>query len=227
MRFFSVRTWMFHGAVLLGLFALVVCVVIGPIHHGIKHVRQSTSMRQAHIIGLALYSYAHDHGGNYPPGQSSTEVFQQLIDGGYVTYPGTFYLPMAGKSAAEGRQKLRPENVCWDFTAGATAHSPGVLPVVFTTGYRVTYMPGAAAVPLVQPYPVYIMPARTWAQWWNGNPKPFDQPGIGAFYLNNSAKYSALVSTLTSNASVPEFISPDFIPRGETYRQLTPNGPLP
>jgi hypothetical protein len=211
----------------LGVFLLAACYLFfpypNPWNHGIFQARQGPQMQTAHAIGLAMYSYAHDHEGNYPSGKSSTEVFQALLDGDYATDPAIFYFRLPGKSAAAIGQKLKPENVCWDFTSGATIHSPVVLPLVFTTGYRVTYAPAAAAVPVIKPYPVYPMRVRTWAQWWRGEPAQKFTPGIAAFYISNSAKYNAL----TDSDSVPAFISSDFVSVGETYRQLTPDGILP
>jgi hypothetical protein len=216
----------FYGVILLGLLAVVLWVNFGPIRNGIKSERQSPTMQAVHVIGLAMYSYAQDHDGNYPPGKSSTEVFQNLVDSGYIVEPDIFYFLLPGKSAATSNQKLKPENVCWDFTAGATSHSPGVLPLIFTTGFRVTYTPGTAAVPLIRPYPGYVPPARTWIQWWNGEPVPRGEPGIAAFYINNSSRYNSL-STTANDGSISNFISSDFVSVGETYRQLAPDGALP
>jgi hypothetical protein len=101
-----------------------------------------------------------------------------------------------------------------------TTHSPGDLPLLFTTGYQVTYAPGAAAVPFSRP----ALPGRTWAEWWNKVPEQKDAGGIAAFYVDNSAKYN---NAMAKGGSVPHFIPPDFVPDGKTYRQLTPDGVLP
>ena len=116
-----------------------------------------------------MYSYAQDNSGNYPDGKSSTEVFQQLLDGGYVTDASIFYIPAPGKTKPVSGQKLRPENVCWDVTGGLTNHSPGELPLLFLTGYRVSYSPGGAAVPVAN---ATVMASRTWSQCGMENPNP-------------------------------------------------------
>ena len=36
-----------------------------------------------------------------------------------------------------------------------------------------------------------------------------------------------LNTTANPAGSIPHFIPPDFDPKGKTYRQLTPDGPLP
>jgi hypothetical protein len=97
-----------------------------------------------------------------------------------------------------------------------------ILPLIFSTGYRVAYEPGGAAIPVIKPYPIYPVRIRTWAQWWRGEPAQEFRPGIAAFYLNNSAKYSVL----GDSGKVPDFISPDLVPAGETCRQLTPEGSM-
>ncbi len=174
-----------------------------------------------------MYSYANDNSQNYPDGKSSTEVFQQLLDGGYVTDPAIFYIPAAGKIKAEpGQKKLRPENVCWDVTGGLASTDPGELPVLFLTGYRVNYTPGGAAVPIRG---AGVMAPRTWSQWWNNEPIPSDiyQDGSPVFYVNNSAAFKLRMTAPDGTHSIPNFISPDYKPDGKSYRQLTPDGVLP
>jgi hypothetical protein len=195
--------------------------------NGIKKARQSAGMQQAHSIGLAMYSFANDNGGNYPEGKSSTEVFQKLLDGGYVTNPTVFCVPMAGKSEPVAGQKLKPENVSWDVTSGVTINSPGDLPLVFLTGYKVTYVAGAAAIPITKPYPRYYdLPPRTWAQFWHGEAAPVEIVGMVVFYINNSVAFRNFTMETDPDGSIPHFVSSDFQPDGKTYRQLTPDGPL-
>ncbi len=183
-------------------------------------------MQYAHAIGLAMYSFANDNSQNYPDGKSSTEVFQQLVDGGYVTDPSIFYFPAPGKVKAEpGQKKLRPENVCWDVTGGLSSTDPGELPVLFLTGYRVSYTPGGAAIPIAK---ARVLGERTWSEWWNGEPVPSDiyQDGAVVFYVNNSARWMNRVTGTDGTSSIPNFVSRDYKPDGKTYRQLTPDGVL-
>jgi len=181
--------------------SFVVMFIIGCVHSmvksGVEEARQSSGVQSAHALGLAMYSYASDHGGKYPTGQSSTEIFQQLIDGGYVTDPTLLYLHMSGKTKAEGK-KLKPENVCWDVT-GYLSVDDAPLPLLFATGYKMNYIAGGKAVPLAK----------------------VDSAGFPIFFVNNSARFEF---------EQPEGIvvmDPTFDPKGKTYHQLTPDGPLP
>jgi hypothetical protein len=192
-------------------------------------------------IGQMLFSYSTDNVQNnnaYPDGNSSTEVFQKLIDGGYVNDPAIFYVPLPGKVKPVAGQKLKRENVCWDVTSGVDSHDPNVLPLVFLTGYKVTYAPSGSAVPIINPYSQFGPEPRTWGEWWNeGCPldsRGLPSPGIAVFYKGNYATflhlyYSENEGTITKNpdGTIPNFLPPDFDPKGKTYRQLTPDGPLP
>ena len=200
--------WGIVTAFVLYVLASIVAGPVGPV----KKARQSASVQTAHALGLALYSYANDSDGHYPDGPSSTEVFQQLMDGGYVTDPEIFYLPMVGKTkAAPDQKKLRPENVCWDVTGGATSKDSPELPLVFMTGFRMTYAPGGGAVSLVDPYPLYLDTKSS--------------PGLAVFYINDAASW---LSSDTSNGpfSKSRVLPLDFDTHGKTYRQLTPDGVL-
>ena len=66
----------------------------------------------SHALGLALYSYANDNSQLYPDGTNSTEVCQKLMDGGYVTDPSIFYIPMPGKSESHCRAKIENPEMC-------------------------------------------------------------------------------------------------------------------
>jgi len=143
--------WVIAAIVTAVLFVLAIpCIAIlagialGPITNGIKKAKENMSMQQARQIDIAMFAYAQDHNGAYPTGATSTEVFQKLIDEKYITNPAIFYLAMPGKTKATSNH-LTAENVCYDVTAGVTSDSPDGLPVVFSTGYIVTYIPGTDA----------------------------------------------------------------------------------
>jgi hypothetical protein len=190
-----------------------------------------------------MFAYANDNNGDYPGGKNSTEVFQKLLDGGYVSDPTLFYIPTDGKRRPVVGQKLKPENVCWDVTAGVDLKSPDGVPLVFMTGYKVIYGPGTPATPIIKPYPQFGG-TRTWEDWWN-NETPWGavMPGIAVYYKANNAmflKSGAFVASrnnggtemgfdanAASKGIIPNFIPPDFKPDGMPYRQLTPDGPLP
>ena len=113
-------------------------------------------------------------------------------------------------------------------TSGLTLRSPTELPVVFLTGYKITYAPGSPAVPIIKRYPQFGGTYRTWSEWWNNDwPMGNVGPGLAVYYMNNSAMWKNLEPTPNDDGSIPNFISPDFRPDGKTYRQLTPDGVLP
>ena len=172
---------------------------------GLKQTQQDAWILQIHQIGLALFAYSNDNNQNFPDGKSSTEVFQKLLDGNYITDPGVFFVPLPGKTKALPGQRLKPENVSFDVTCCVDADVSDVLPLIFITGYKVTYAPGGSAVPRVKPYP----------------------SGIVAYYKGTSSKFIIPGSSPDANGSIANFVPVDFDPKGKTYHQLTPEGTLP
>jgi hypothetical protein len=189
---------------------LTVCAAffLGPLISDGINSHDSETMQMAHAIGISLFSYANDHNGHFPEGKTSTEVFQQLIDGKYVNKPTLFFVEMPGKAKPQSDQ-LKPENVCWDVTCCVDSTASDGLPLVFLTGYKVTYEPGSKAF-LVHDSP------KTWTQWWKGS-------GYTGNYMAVSYK-SILSRSIRPDAdgSIPNFVPTDFDPKGKTYRQLTP-----
>jgi hypothetical protein len=193
--------WM---ATLLIVFFIAV-IVFGPMNadYGPRHNPAMMTTRQ---IGVVMFEYANDHNGVYPTGKSSTEVFQKLIDAGYVTDPTLFwegFLPVPAKSKANSKI-LRPENVCYDVTVPVSADSNDALPVVFLTGYRIDYVPRGTATPLF-----------SWAKDWTGLPVYYH--GNNTAFLKNDGQPDGVVTN---------FISQAFDPAGAKFQQLTPDGPL-
>jgi hypothetical protein len=95
------------------------------------------------------------------------------------------------------------------------------------TGYKVQYVPGGAAVPLIKPYPPFGFEARTWLQWAEGKPilpAPGENAGIAVAYKSGSSAFRKMSHP---DGTISNFIAPTFDPKGKTYRQLTPDGPLP
>ena len=212
------------GGVLLIFFILaMLCdVALGPIGPGNGGIH-SEWVQRSHALGLALYSYANDNSQQYPDGASSTEAFQKLLDGGYVSDPIFFYVPMRGKVAPEpGQKKLKPENVCFDLTEGASAQDSPQLPLLFLTGFRVIYAPGSEARPLGADFPVYEVTHHFLFFAWNGPPtNDLHMPGLAVFYVGNNA-----VWIQAQGEVIPNFVPTDFDAHGKTYRQLTPDGVL-
>jgi hypothetical protein len=180
----------------LGLFSLSL---------GGRPTQEAALMQASYSIRLAMEEYAHDHDQAFPDGTSSTEVFQKLVDGNYVVDPGIFYAELPGKNKGAAGQKLKPENVCFDVTGGVGRSAPADLPLVFLTGYRVTYAADGSAMPLGKP--VYRV--------------------IAGSYTSTSADFMKLGTQSDPDGVVHHFIGPGFVGDGKAYRQLTPEGPLP
>jgi hypothetical protein len=172
---------------------------------GLPQARRDAVVEQCRQIGMMLFSYATDHlDAPFPEGKSSTEVFQKLLDGSYCTDPAVFYVALPGKSKAPAGQKLKPENVCFDVTSAPDSDAPDGLPIVFLTGFKVTYAHGGSAVPLANPGP----------------------PAMIVFYKNNSARALFPTPGAIPAGSISNFLPSDFDSRGKTYVQLTPDGPM-
>jgi hypothetical protein len=196
---------------LIAIFILAVLldvVFLGPITPGVMKARESAAMQTSRTIALAMFQYANDHDGKYPTGRSSTEVFQQLIDGKYVTEPTVFYIQMAGKSAPTSNT-LKPENVSYDVTTPVDSNSPSGLPLVFLTGYRIEYKAGGSAIPS--------------ANFVN----PFHNDGLAVCYKGNDAWFKVVKPEDANDGVVVNFVPPDFDAHGQKFQQLTPDGPLP
>ena len=179
---------------------------------------------KAHGIALALRSYANDNDLRLPGSANSTEIFQKLVEGGYVIDNQVFYIPLPGKIKPVIGQKLKPENVCFDMTTGVDFREvPEGLPIVFMTGYKVTYIAGSSAVPIIKPYPNFGAEFPTWWAWWHSIPQ---EPGIVSADINSNSKFLKLETGANGERFIPNFIPPGFDTKGKTYCQLTPDGPL-
>ncbi len=165
-------------------------------------------------IAVALFVYARNHGGKYPEGSSSTEVFQKLLDEGFIESPTIFYVAMPGKVRADPSQKvLKPENVSFDMTYPPDFHLTVHVPLIFLTGYRVKYDPGAAATPEIKPHPEYGRPS-----WFFHS----DLSGITVAYNDTKSAYLPWADDFT----IPNFVPSDFKSDGTDFHQLTPDGPM-
>lgn len=228
-RFPKAVTWITAGFIIL----LVISVVISPTpgsHVPPGYSKSSAAMQQARAIYLLISAYADAHHGVYPTGNSSTEVFQKLIDenhmkptgksleevvhdvieGNSVMDPAIFCLAMPGKTPATSTE-LRPENVCFDVTVPLGKGSPDELPAVFITGYKVTYVPSGTASPLP------TSRDRYWTSvCYNG----------GSAYAVTKGLEGPNRPSIQPNGTVVNFVPATFSSTGKTYEQLTPDGPL-
>jgi type II secretory pathway pseudopilin PulG len=194
---------------LLTAFLLVILlgVFLGPVTPSLRKARESAAMQTSRTIALAMFQFANDNGGKYPTGRSSTEVFQQLIDGKYVADPAIFYIDMPGKSRPQTPQ-LKPENVCYDVTVPVDSNSPDGLPLVFVTGYRVEYKAGGSAIPLAP------------------SPSPFGFDGLAVCYKSNNAWFKREMP-VRPDGVIQTFVPAEFAAGGRHFQQLTPDGSLP
>ena len=165
---------------------------------------QNGPLERVQVLGSALLSYATDHDGAYPTGKSSTEIFQQLIDQKYITDPSVVWFALPGKTKPAS-MTLKPENVCWDVTVPVDGNAPDALPVVFCTGYKLTYAAAGTATPL---FPVS-----------DNRPR-----GIAVSYHSQRAVF--LRETSATDRTVNNVIPGSFDAGGKQYQQLTPDGPL-
>ena len=180
-------------------------------------------MEDSREINLLLFQYANDHDGNYPVGKTSTEVFQKLIDAGYVSDSSEenpkkgaaiFYEGIPGKIEPTSKI-LKPENVCWDVTIPVkTVGDAESLPVLFLSGYRITYGKGVKALPRT-------WPTRTWSEWRMNLKYPKGFIVVG--YKSDNEK----IIKADPDGSISIVAPVDFNADGKTYHQLTPDGSIP
>jgi len=189
------------------LVALVLALfLLRPRTHVGAMAQETSAMQTAYTIQVAMVQYARDHGGKYPEGKSSTEVFQKLIDGRYLNNPEIYFLDLPGKMKADTKAtRLSPENVGYDVTVSITDITPESVPSVFATGYRIEYKPGGRAIPLGL--------TRSDAC----------QDGLPVAYANDNAYFK---ETSDPNGVVTNLIPATANLGPGPYTQLTPDGPL-
>jgi type II secretory pathway pseudopilin PulG len=211
--------------VALAILFFLVCGLLSPAGGGLGKARESAAMQTTRTIALAMFQYANDNG-SYPDGKSSTEVFQKLVDGNYISDPAILYVPMPGKTKDLAGARLQPRNVCYDITSGIQMNSPDGLPIVFLTGFRIDYRPGGTAVSLVRPFPGIHHGSSSWWQSINGG-NPFEPTsGLPVAYMNNNAYFRNGEIGPDGMGVVRNVLPPDFNANGQIYRQLTPEGVL-
>ncbi len=194
------------------LFLLAYLFIYPVFKHATEKAVASSGMQCTATIEHALFDYSYEHPEEFAKAKSSTEVFQNLIDEKYVDDAAIFHYPLPGKiRPAHDAKKLLPENVGFDITYPFTDQTPEETPIVYLSGYAITYQAGAKAVPIKVP--------PSWTAWWEGQHPPY------ILVCTKFGKVSLLQADL--DGSIPNFIPADFDPKGKTYRQLTPDGELP
>jgi hypothetical protein len=210
-----------HSRILIPAFLLFLVLQVGSLIHAEPIAISDTTLQKCRTIALAMFQYAHDHDGKCPDGKSSTEVFQKLADGHYLTVPDFYYIALPGKQHQLPGEPLRPENVSYDVTGGATLDSAGNLPLVFLTGYRVEYKPGGKAVSLTAPCPPFQIITLKGPEADNGA-----GASLIATYANLIVREEKLEIPSNGYGEVLNFVPGYFDAHGQTFRQLTPTGVL-
>jgi hypothetical protein len=214
-----------YGYYFWSALVLLLIIVIGLIEPGIppRSAWNAIEAEHVHLIASALLRYAQDHQGKFPPGESSTAVFQKLLDEGYAGYFESrsllFYFPMKGKTPPLEGQPLKPENVSFDVTNLMDVSDSDAVPLVFSTGFKVSYEPGARAQRLTTPD--FRIPGF---ELFRPDPGPRHNSIVVG---DKRAKVRTLVVTddaTNPNGSARGFIPADFKSNGKIYRQLTPDG---
>ncbi|MEI9999624.1 MAG: hypothetical protein WDO13_10875 [Verrucomicrobiota bacterium] len=205
--------------ILAGLVVLVILIIVslGPLHAYLEQRRIEHGIDSARAIGLLLSQYATDNNGVYPVGEGtpamgkSEGIALNLLQNQFT--PNTDIFTVGATPAYRGTDKdyadLKPENISWDFTAGATAttgitaSTSDLLPVAFTTGELVAYPSPGRGLDL----PI-------------SGQGPFGNKGVVVAYKGGNAVFiRALITGQTTLA--PDFISRDCRAPGP-YTQVRP-----
>jgi hypothetical protein len=164
----------------------------------------------ARTLNTLLAQYATDNDGVYPVGEGtraegkSEGIALDLLLNNYTPNPDIFAVgETPGYSGtAKDYADLGPENLSWDFTAGANAttgiraDAPDSLPVLYTTGETVDYRPGQGVT-------------------LSGN-GPFGTRGMIVALKSGAVTYRP-----ASNNVATALVSPDLKDTG-TYTQIRP-----
>ncbi|MEM1059056.1 MAG: hypothetical protein AAGK14_07395 [Verrucomicrobiota bacterium] len=178
------------------------------------------SISDARMLGLKMKQYAFDHEGRYPTGESSTEVFQHLMDQGYLTPNEAseilYIYGMPGKTRYRGTGPLQPENVCFDVIVSVDLGDNDWLPIVMSTGWKIPEFAEGVAPTVLDP-----AQAKTIDRYNTGW---FEEavPSL-AFAREGGAAEFAKEHGPKHDGRLEQFFPPgiDFAP-GKTYRQLRP-----
>jgi hypothetical protein len=133
--------------------AVLVAVAYGPVFDYLTNGKMTRGVNGARTISTLLSQYATDNNGVYPTGDGtsgsgkSEGIALNLLQNNYTPDTSVFSVGTTTKyrGSAADFSDLKPENISWDFTTGATATTgitstaPDLLPVVYTTGEQVTY----------------------------------------------------------------------------------------
>ncbi len=173
--------------------------------HGTEH-----ALENARTLNTLLAQYATDNNDMYPVGEGtraegkSEGIALNLLQNQFTPNADIFAVGSTPRYAgtAQDFADLAPENISWDFTAGANTttgiktDAPDLLPVLYTTGETVDYRPDKGVT-------------------LSGN-GPFGTHGMIVALKSGAAEYRSAMSNV-----VPVFVSPAF-PGTGTYTQIKP-----
>jgi hypothetical protein len=194
------------GLVVLLIFATTLYYFISGYFklHSTEH-----ALENAKMLDLLLAQFATDNNDTYPVGEGtrapgkSEGIALELLQNQFTPNPDLFTVGWTPRYSGNAKDyaDLAPENMSWDFTAGADsttgipANAPDLLPVLYSTGQNVIYRPGQGVT-------------------LTGN-GPFSGGMIVAL------KSGAVDYRTSVNGAPPTFLSPDFKDTG-TYTQIKP-----
>ena len=203
--------------VLIAILVLLAVLAWGPIRSHWEEARIHRAVDSARTINTLLAQYATDNNGVYPVGEGtraegkSEGIALDLLQNNYTPDADIFAVGSTPKyrGTAKDYSDLAPENMSWDFTAGATAttgittSAPDLLPTVYTTGEAVDYASARGHGLILTP----------------SGQGPFGHAGIVAAYKDGSATF---IPAQPDGKEVPRaFILSNFNDAG-TYTQIRP-----
>jgi hypothetical protein len=147
-------------------------IIFGLIVPGCCQVSEKARMMQgygnARQIIITLKNYAADHGGRYPEGKTSNDVFRELFKAGLLEDERPFtvaYSPYEGDNnigeKPDFEEALKPGENHWAMTRGLTDKSVGESPLIFENPVEPTWPPRWNADAAGQK-----QPGRAWKNGW-------------------------------------------------------------
>jgi prepilin-type N-terminal cleavage/methylation domain-containing protein len=194
--------------VVIGIIAILAGVALGPITRALKTAKQNAGMQTTRTLALAEFQYANDNSQNYPDkgntgngggAQTASSVANCLMNGGYVSDPGIFYISGSSETKFSGTLPspivIPNSNISFDFAGNSTGtgvnpNAPDQLPLVWSSNVTVVTSVLATAV------------SGTSTTVTVGSTTPFGTSGMAVCYKSNSASF--IVSTASgATYSVP------------------------
>lgn len=201
---------------LVTLSLVLATVAVGPMRMEIRIGRLARGVESARTLNTLLAQYATANNDVYPVGENTRAVGKSegialdLLQNEFTPNADIFAVGSTPRYSGNNSDyaDLAPQNISWDFTAGANtttgiaASAPDLLPVLYTTGETVDYT-GANGHGLDLPL---------------SGQGPFANGGVLVAYKGGNVVFLPAVG---SPAKASGFISPNFKDTG-TYTQIRP-----